>query len=136
MKRQSTAEDAGINLTPMIDVVFLLVIFFMVGDRMTRPEPSVDVQVAPPGSATASLRPPDAKIVAVDAAGNVTLDGTTMSLAELQATLSRMAAAYPEIQVTVRGDGDTVHRRFVETLQTVGRAGVTKIDIPTGTRRR
>ena len=136
MARQTRTEDAGINLTPMIDVVFLLVIFFMVSAEVRPPESQIDIRLPKSGMATAVSRTPDPITVAIAADGTVTVDRRTMSTAELTQTLSAAATQYPDLRVAVRGEATMNHQLFVQTLDAVRMAGVTNIGIATETTRR
>ncbi|MEO1525134.1 MAG: biopolymer transporter ExbD [Planctomycetota bacterium] len=120
-------EEVTINLTPMIDVVFLLVIFFMVGSKFSESESSVNVNV-PANSASAMSRKPDTRIIDVAADGSVLLDQTPLSLEQLTATLQQQYDAYPGLQVAVRGEGTSSFQRVFEVMQLVGRIGI-KLDV-------
>ena len=126
-KGKRSHEDATINLTPMIDVVFLLVIFFMVGSKFSESESSVNVNV-PASTASAMSRKPDTRIIDVAADGNVLLDQTPLTLDELTATLEQQYAAYPGLEVAVRGEGASSFQRVFEVMQLVGRIGI-KLDV-------
>ena len=67
-RRRSITEDASINLTPMIDVVFLLVIFFMVGSHFGDAEGRIDVSVPGVGELNSMTRVPDERLVEVTGA--------------------------------------------------------------------
>ncbi|MEL6110599.1 MAG: biopolymer transporter ExbD [Planctomycetota bacterium] len=139
-KGNRSHEDVTINLTPMIDVVFLLVIFFMVGSKFSESESSVNVNV-PAGSANAMSRTPDTRIIDVAADGTVKLDQSPLTLDQLRATLESQHEAYPGLQVAVRGEGTSSFQRVFEVMQLVGRIGIkldvaAKIDPGGGGRRR
>ena len=67
--RRQRSEDATINLTPMIDVVFLLVIFFMVGSKLDNGESHLQVNVPSVGQMNSMARLPDERIVEFTAEG-------------------------------------------------------------------
>jgi len=125
--RRNSSEDASINLTPMIDVVFLLVIFFMVGSKFRDADSRVDVNVPAAGRMRAMSRVPDERVVSVDASGNVTLDDKPMTTDEVTETLRGQQAAYPALRVAVRGDADVKHSRMMEVLHAVRSSGVKQI---------
>lgn len=125
-RRRENAEDATINLTPMIDVVFLLVIFFMVGSKFSEAENRVDVDL-PAADLRAITRIPDERVVAVDAQGEVTLDGQPVSGEQLTETLRQQHAAYPGLRVSVRGDSDVRHEQMMEVFRAVRVSGVGQI---------
>jgi len=136
MSRRTQGEDATINLTPMIDVVFLLVIFFMVGSKFSEAESKIDVNVPSVGEMQSIARQPDERTVAIAADGTVTLDGQGISLDQLSDTLRQQHQAYPGLRVAVRGDASGSLQQTVEVLHAVRRSGVTQIGISTQRMRR
>ena len=64
-------ETTSVNLTPMIDVVFLLVIFFMVATKFTEMERSIDLELPTAAAAGDTTPPPQPKVVAVFSDGHV-----------------------------------------------------------------
>ena len=128
-KRRPQAEDVTINLTPMIDVVFLLVIFFMVGSKFSEAESRIKVSVPSVGQLNSITRAPDERIVVVAPDGSVTLDGAPTTLPELKAALAAQHANYPGLKVAVRGDGASSFQAIAEVLQTVRSSGVQQMGI-------
>lgn len=133
--RQRT-EDATINLTPMIDVVFLLVIFFMVGSKFSEAESRIEVNVPTVGEMRSMTRVPDEKTVAIGLDGTVSLDGQPMSLSEVTETLRQLHASYPALKVAVRGEATGSLQQTVEVLHAVRTSGVDQIGISTQRMRR
>ncbi len=89
--RRQRSEDATINLTPMIDVVFLLVIFFMVGSKFSEAESRIKVNVPSVGEMRSMTRAPDERIVAIGLDGSITLDGTAGHAIAVDANLATAA---------------------------------------------
>jgi biopolymer transport protein ExbD len=127
--RRPKTEEATINLTPMIDVVFLLVIFFMVGSKFSEAESRIKVSVPTVGELRSITRAPDERVVEVSTDGDVSLDGVPMSLADLTVTLSQQHANYPGLKVAVRGDGASSLQTFAEVLNAVRSSGVREMAI-------
>ena len=128
--RQKT-EDATINLTPMIDVVFLLVIFFLVGSEFSEAESKIPVNVPTAGQMQAITRGPDELLVEISSDDSVSLNGDTMSLDNLNLKLKDYHANYPDVKVIVRGEATGSLQRTVEVLQVVRRSGIQNIGIST-----
>lgn len=124
MKPTRTTADASINLTPMIDVVFLLVIFFLVGSKFEGQEERVNVNVPGNAQARAMTRGPDERIVEVALDGSITLDGVAMDAETLFQTLQQQRAAYPDLGVAVRGEAESPLARVADVMQIVSRSGV------------
>ena len=127
--RQTRSEDASINLTPMIDVVFLLVIFFMVGSRFNQQEGRIPVNVPGVGKPQSMVRGPDKRVVEVTREGAIYLDGTVVSVDQLTAELTRAGAAYPDLGVVVRGDGQGTLDTYARVLSACSQAGIRQLDV-------
>jgi biopolymer transport protein ExbD len=134
--RRDRSEDATINLTPMIDVVFLLVIFFMVGSKFSEAESRIKVNVPSIGEMRSITRAPDERIVAIGLDGSITLDGTPATLAQVTEALRRQHANYPDLKVAVRGEASGSLQQTVEVLHAVRSSGVNQIGISTKRMRR
>ena len=72
-----------LNLTPMIDVVFLLIIFFMVATKFVEIEHDIDLELPDVAAAAPSTPAPKQRVVSVRADGTVALDGQALTLEEL-----------------------------------------------------
>ncbi len=123
---RSNGGKAGVSIemTPLIDMVFLLLIFFLVATTFHQTER--EMQVALPHAAFAgpistSLRE---IIVNVDRDGNIIVSGRTMSAADLQAVIEEAVAANPQQKVTVRGDKRTAYDNVVRVLDVCKGSGV------------
>ena len=123
-----TEEEPSINLTPMIDVVFLLLIFFLAGSTFQRSNSSIPIDVSGAGQLSPVVRGVDPRIVEVASNGQIRLDGKPASLADMSKELARSAQAYPDLQVVVRADGEGVVRQFGEVVRSVRVAGVHHIN--------
>jgi biopolymer transport protein ExbD len=131
MAKHQKSEDVTINLTPMIDVVFLLVIFFMVGSKFSEAESRIKVNVPSVGQMQSIARVPDERVVAIAVDGTITLDENPMTLAQLTETLRGEHANYPGMKVAVRGEASGSVQQMVEVLHAVRVAGVDQIGIAT-----
>ncbi|MCG8650549.1 MAG: biopolymer transporter ExbD [Pirellulales bacterium] len=129
--RRQRSEDATINLTPMIDVVFLLVIFFMVGSKFSEAESRIKVNVPTVGELRSITRVPDERIVVIGMDGALSLDGQPITLEQLTATLREQHRVYPAIKVAVRGEAEGTLQQTVEVLHAVRSSGVDQIGIST-----
>ncbi len=128
-RRRRNTEDATINLTPMIDVVFLLVIFFMVGARFGEAEGRIQVNVPGVGELRSMARAPDERLVEVAGDGRVVLDNQVVSLDQLAQRIRYDVQQYPQIRVGIRGDGNASFQRIAEVLQVIRSTGVSEMGI-------
>ena len=119
----------AINLTPMIDIVFQLIIFFMVGARFSEQEKHIDLQV-PGVSTTAPLNNiPEKFVVHVFRDGHVALNKDNVSLLELTARLIQSKQARGDVKVTIRGDGEGNFQHVASAMAAVKDAGVEDIGL-------
>lgn len=120
----------------MIDVVFLLVIFFMVGSHFGEAEGRIEVNVPGVGELRSMTRVPDERLVEVTGDGLITLDNTIVSEQQLADQLRFARSQYPDIKVAVRGDGQSSFQRVAEVLQVIRSTGVTQMGIAARSTRR
>lgn len=123
--------DAQINLTPMIDMVFQLVIFFMLATNFVQIEKEMDVDLPHAESGAVAEELPDEIIVNVMKDGRLLLGGREVDEATLDAALANAAQREPKPPVTIRGDKDVNHGRIVSVMDACGMAGLTQLDIGT-----
>ena len=122
-------EQPNLNLTPMIDVVFLLIIFFMVGSTFAGPERKLDLDVPEVAEHESLDSPPPARVVNVPQQGQLTLDGVPLSANELSDELGAARAENPGLTVLIRGHRKAEYERVVIALDACKRAGVRKLDV-------
>src|SRR5690242_1408381 len=116
-----------INLTPMIDIVFNLIIFFMVSTKFTEIERKVDLSVPGVGGAASLREATRARVINIYRDGTLSLDGHTVSLVELRARLAEVHRQQPEAEVTVRGDGLTHYQNVAAVMTACRQAGISEM---------
>ncbi|MCD0459890.1 ExbD/TolR family protein [Roseiconus lacunae] len=126
-KRNRSNEDVTINLTPMIDVVFLLVIFFMVGSKFSESESAIDVSVPAVGPANPISRVPDDRVVSLTRDGQIMLNDQPVTKDQLVQQLTNEFSQYPALNVIVRADSDTPIQQYASIALLVRQSGVKKI---------
>ena len=122
-------EHPSINLTPMIDIVFLLIIFFMVGTKFVEVEREIAVnvpRVSDGGSLTAA---PEKRIINVYRDGHVTLDNQAMTVDELKTELTLARSQYAGLGVVVRGDAEGTFQNVASVLDACRQAGIADMGI-------
>jgi len=127
-------EDEGLPLTPLIDVVFLLLIFFLTATSFYKKEK--DIKVDPPrateGKAVAhKLREITVNIRNEDDGGFFIVDGRIVSLPRLTETLTDAARSNPSQTVIIRGDKRAILQKAVDVLNACKKAGITNYFIAT-----
>ena len=122
-------EAPTLNLTPMIDVVFLLIIFFMVGTEFTDWEHRLGLKV-PQVKAMGALAPaPEKRVINVQRDGQISLDRDVVTLQELAVRLAAARQQYAELGVVVRGDAEGAFQNVAAVLGACREAGITDMGI-------
>ena len=113
-----------LNLTPMIDVLFLLIIFFMVGTRFTGEERKIKVRLPSVGKTTSLSTAPQKRIVQILRDGTIQLDDSTVTATQLTQQLRGTMATDPRTSVAVRGDADGPFQNVAIVLAACREAGI------------
>lgn len=130
MPLKTQQDDApALNLTPMIDILFLLIIFFMVGSKFTEMERSVDLDVPQVSDVGALTSAPQMKVINVFNDGRVMLGTREIQLADLKTELAASLAEYQDLGVLVRGDSEVPFQQVATVLTTVRQAGIAEMAI-------
>jgi biopolymer transport protein ExbD len=124
-------EPAGMQLAPMIDIVFLLLIFFIVTWQFTRSETELNVSVPTAEEGSELNRPKGEIIINVLPDGTIRVEGLTVNLPQLHEKLSAIAKQYENQPVRIRGDGQVAYQRIVEVIDTCQKAGIWNISFAT-----
>lgn len=122
-------DQPTLNLTPMIDVVFLLIIFFMVATKFSELEQNIELEVPEVASAGTNRTPATPRTVAVYEDGHIELDGQQTTLQELRSRLAANRAQDPDLNVVVRGDGQCDFQHIASAMAACRDAGVAELGI-------
>ncbi|WP_344806038.1 biopolymer transporter ExbD [Allohahella marinimesophila] len=109
------------RILPLINVVFLLLIFFMIAGSLTVTEP---FEVTPPVSQTQAPHEPDTVMILMAAEGQFALDNVSIPEAELVARISELVKAAPDTRITLKADGELPANSMVRFTQVLYEAGV------------
>jgi biopolymer transport protein ExbD len=122
-------EIPQLNLTPMIDVVFNLIVFFMVGTRFNQIEHKLQLRVPQVSHAGALTPASEKRAVNVYQDGTVTLEGESVTLEVLTKRLAAARTQYKDVGVIVRGDAGSSFQRVAEVLSACKRAGIADLGV-------
>ncbi len=129
LKGADRTEESAINLTPMIDIVFLLIIFFLVGARFTEQERQYDIQLPSSSEIQPLTGTPDALVINVRQNGTILLGIKPMSLDELETELRDAKENFEDQAVVVRGEGQGLYQPIVNVLGVCHRTQITRISL-------
>lgn len=119
------------QLAPMIDIVFLLLIFFIVTWQFTKSETELSVSVPTAQEGAEPERQMSEIVINILGDGVIRIEGTTVDLEQLLVKLAPIAAAFENQPVRIRGDGGVEYQRIVEVIDTCQKAGIWNISFAT-----
>lgn len=126
---EEVSEEFGANLTPMIDVVFLLLIFFMLSTTFLEEEKELGIELPEAQFAAMQDAEIDEIFINVFEDGSVIMNGQKMEEDALEAALKHAARKNPETAVTIRGDRATPHGDVVRVMGACAVAGLGNLNI-------
>jgi biopolymer transport protein ExbD len=130
--RPRREEEVDVNLTPLIDVVFLLLIFFMVSTTFIR-ESEIELTL-PEASAEVRENPVDTIEIAIDKTGRFFVNGNALintQLATVRQALNDVRPADAEPVVIISADSNATHQAVVTVMDAARQVGLTRITFPT-----
>ena len=131
MRLQTRAREAPeLNLTSLIDVVLLLLVFFMVSTSFVR-EAEINLRL-PEAESDAELTVAESLEIAITQTGNYLVNGRPLinnDRRTLRAAIEQIAGDRRDIPVSVRGDAESTLQSFVTATEIVGQLGFTEVNI-------
>lgn len=128
--RERSSSLPVLSIAPLVDVVFLLVIFFMAATTWVEPEQRLELEL-PTAESGSAAEARDELVIAVLPDGSLVLDGRTVAESELRAALQAAARRSSGTPVTVRGDRRVPHGAIVAVLDACGSAGLANLSVGT-----
>lgn len=113
-----------LNVTSLIDVLFLLLIFFMVSSTFIE-NPAIELDL--PAAASAEATQKDSTTLSIDAAGRAYLDGEELDLPELPQRLAPAVAEDPELLLILEADRRVGYGTVIRAIDLAKQAGVRRI---------
>lgn len=130
--RRSRQEEVSVNITPLIDVVFLLLIFFMVTTTFTREtQLQIDLPESQSELQAEELRPIE---ILVDRNGSYAVNDQVLikhDIASLKSALREVSNDSNAQPIVITADSDTPHQAFITALDAVAQLGFAKVSITT-----
>ena len=118
----------NINITPMLDLAYVLLIMFIILTTATVQGIMVNL---PKASAAPTLAKPKTKAITIDAQGQIFLDTYPVTPAELEGRLRQLKAVTPDLPVIIKGDAQIHYQKVIEVLDVVGKLEITQIGLVT-----
>jgi biopolymer transport protein ExbD len=120
---------AELNVTPLLDLCFVLLIIFMI----TTPLMENSLELVVPSSATAKteVNPAETQMIQIDRNDVLKLNGQVTNRADLEAQLAALKAREPQLSVVVRPDRELAIQKFIEVMDILKRVGIGRVGVMT-----
>ena len=125
-KNRKKVEDSALDLTPMMDIVFIMLIFFIVTTSFVK---ETGVEVNRPNASTAVRDERGNILIAITANDEIWIDKRRVDLRSVRANVERLKAENPEGSVIIQADKSSKTGFLVETMDQVRLAGVQNVSI-------
>ncbi len=128
--RGARDEDSDINLTPMLDVVFIMLIFFIVTATFIK---QAGIEILRPEALTATQKPTVSVLVAIGPTGDIWIDKKRVEASAVRAHIERIHAENPKGGLVVQSDRKAKSEKLLAVLEAARAAGITEVAIATDT---
>ena len=123
-----TEEENPINLTPMLDVVFIMLIFFIVTATFIK---QAGIDVYRPVALTGEQKPTVSVLVAISENGDIWIDNKRVDVNAVRAHIERLHAENPKGGLVIQADRDSKSEKLIAVLNAARAAGLTQVAIST-----
>ena len=130
-KTRARSKAPALALTSMLDVIFLLLCFFVTVSVFSQWESEITIKLPNAATAEAPERLPGEIVINLSQAGLVTVNGKALGLDELKGRLARLAKFYPGQPVIIRADRNTKYESLVKVIDTCRAADVWNFSLAT-----
>ena len=118
-----------INITPMLDLAYVLLVIFIIMTTAAVQGIKVDL---PKASTAASLNQPKTRAITINNQGQVFLDAYPVTMAELETQLRAAKATTPDLPIVVKGDATVQYQRVMDVLDLLRRLDLNQVGLVTG----
>lgn len=128
-ERQGLSTLSEINITPLLDLSFVLLIIFMIATPLL--DKSVDLVAPTSDTAQTEVDPAKVKIISINRFEIITFEDQEINLAELEIMLKNKFAAGELAGIVVRPHKELPVQKFIDIMDALQRAGITKVSVAT-----
>ena len=121
-------NDAEIDMTPMLDIVFIMLIFFIVSTSFVR---EAGVEIERPVSDTSEVQESQGVMLAITAQDEVWLDRQLVDIRMIRPTLERLKVEQPDLGVMIQADKDAKTGLLVQVMDQVKLSGIEQVAVAT-----
>ncbi len=130
LKRRSALEEAAVDMAPLIDMTFLLLIFFLVNTNFIK---ETGIEVKRPEATSGAAKKGDLILVGVSSAGTIHMNGRRVDLSAVRPTVAQMRLKTPNAPVMVIADEAARAQTIVRVIDECKLAGAEEINFSTRT---
>jgi biopolymer transport protein ExbD len=116
----------GINVTPLVDIMLVLIIIFMVASQIGK---VLDLELQLPSSTSAETARPPTLTIEVGRTGELVLDGRSVTAQQLRAAVARAAHASPDAQALIAADRGVPYQAVVAAVDGVRLGGIRQLGL-------
>ena len=128
-QRNSLSTLSEINITPLLDLAFVLLIIFMITTPLL--ENSVNLVIPSSGAANAPVNPAQVQPISIDRTEAIRLNNQQIDPKTLATRLAELKRANPDVAIVIRPDRELPVQKLVSLMDTLQRAQITKVGIAT-----
>ncbi len=128
-QRNNLTTLSEINVTPLLDLAFVLLIIFMITTPLL--ENSVNLVIPSSGVASAPLNPAQVQTISIDRTESIRLNNTLVDPVTLTARLTELKRVNPDVAIVIRPDRELPVQKLVNLMDTLQRAQITRVGIAT-----
>ena len=128
-QRQSLSTVSEINITPLLDLAFVLLIIFMITTPLL--ESSTNLVIPSSAERNAPVNAPQLQTISLDRADTLKLNNEVVDLATLNTRLAELQRRDADLAVLIRPDRELPVQKLVALMDALQRAGITKVGIAT-----
>jgi biopolymer transport protein ExbD len=128
-QRQSLSTLSEINITPLLDLAFVLLIIFMITTPLL--ESSMNLVIPSSGTKNPPINRPHVQTVSIDRTDTIRFNNQVMDLEALTTQLVQLKETNADIAIVIRPDRDLPVQKLIGVMDALQRAGITKVGIAT-----
>ena len=130
-QRHSLSTLSEINITPLLDLAFVLLIIFMITTPLL--ENSVNLVIPSSGAPNAPVNPAQVQTISIDRRETIRLNNEQVDTQTLVARLMELKRTNPDVAIVIRPDRELPVQKLIALMDTLRRAQITKVGIATKT---
>ncbi len=128
-QRQNLSTLSEINITPLLDLAFVLLIIFMITTPLL--ENSVNLIIPSSAASNAPVKAGQVQTISIDRHETIKINGKTVEASDLVGRLTELKRANPEVAIVIRPDRDLPVQKLISLMDELQRAGISKVGIAT-----